>query len=239
MEVAPAVDNSGSAKRRKVGNAELRLSSSRSVRITGLDGDDVINSSEKKELISGPCADETSCCSGDTPASCCSSDGSIMLKPTCVDLEEKAEIETTVRGNSDRIERFSLRTLNLLVNVHSLFYSSVRLKFKKKRINNCDLRYNFSLHHQINSQLLSPNFMAGYLTTPASESTVDSGELQPLKIDSRRTVPPEKTPPAAELEEFFSAAEKDLQNRFKDKYNYDIVNDVPLKGRFEWIQLKP
>ncbi|KAL8231324.1 hypothetical protein R6Q57_001102 [Mikania cordata] len=205
MEVAPAVDNSGSAKRRKVGNGELRLSSSRSVRITGLDGEDVINTSEKKELISGPCADETSCCSGDTPASCCSSDGSIMLKPTCVDLEEKAEIETTVRGNSDRIE---------------------------------------SLHHQINSQLLSPNFMAGYLTTPASESTVDSGELQstqtqPVKIDSRRTVPPVKTPPAAELEEFFSAAEKDLQNRFKDKYNYDIVNDVPLKGRFEWIQLKP
>lgn len=59
-------------------------------------------------------------------------------------------------------------------------------------------------------------------------------------INSRRTVlPAEKMPPAAELEEFFAAAQKDLHKRFRDKYNYDIVNDIPLKGRFEWIQLKP
>lgn len=48
-----------------------------------------------------------------------------------------------------------------------------------------------------------------------------------------------KMPPEAELEEFFTAANKDLTKRFTDKYNYDIVNDIPLKGRFEWIQLKP
>lgn len=52
-------------------------------------------------------------------------------------------------------------------------------------------------------------------------------------INSRRTVP------AAELEEFFASTEKNLQKRFKDKYNYDIVNDAPLEGRFEWVQLKP
>lgn len=23
------------------------------------------------------------------------------------------------------------------------------------------------------------------------------------------------------------------------RYNFDIVNDIPLKGRFEWIQLNP
>ncbi|GJW84731.1 cyclin-dependent kinase inhibitor 7-like protein [Tanacetum coccineum] len=48
-----------------------------------------------------------------------------------------------------------------------------------------------------------------------------------------------KMPSEAELEEFFTAANKDLKKRFTDKYNYDIVNDIPLKGRFEWIQLKP
>ncbi|MFS8016978.1 putative cyclin-dependent kinase inhibitor [Helianthus anomalus] len=50
---------------------------------------------------------------------------------------------------------------------------------------------------------------------------------------SRRTVP------AAEIEEFFASAEKERQKRFKDRYNYDIVKDTPLEGRFEWTQLKP
>ncbi|MFS7978743.1 putative cyclin-dependent kinase inhibitor [Helianthus anomalus] len=52
-------------------------------------------------------------------------------------------------------------------------------------------------------------------------------------ISSRRTVS------EAEIEEFFASAEKERQKRFKDKYNYDIVKDTPLEGRFEWIQLNP
>ncbi|KAK8706622.1 hypothetical protein V6N13_050178 [Hibiscus sabdariffa] len=50
--------------------------------------------------------------------------------------------------------------------------------------------------------------------------------------DSEGTASPHrKTPPSqAELDEFFSAAEK---------YNYDIVKDVPMDGRYHWIQLKP
>ncbi|KAL8229220.1 hypothetical protein R6Q57_014120 [Mikania cordata] len=58
-------------------------------------------------------------------------------------------------------------------------------------------------------------------------------------ISSCRTVPSEKLPPATELEEFFASAEKQLYKRFKHKYNYDIVNDTPLEGRFEWFELKP
>ncbi|XP_011092584.1 cyclin-dependent kinase inhibitor 7 [Sesamum indicum] len=46
-----------------------------------------------------------------------------------------------------------------------------------------------------------------------------------------------KTPPAAELEEFFAAAEKYEQKRFAEKYNYDIVKDVPLEGRYQWVRL--
>ncbi|XP_028764110.1 cyclin-dependent kinase inhibitor 7 [Neltuma alba] len=48
-----------------------------------------------------------------------------------------------------------------------------------------------------------------------------------------------KRPTELELEEFFGAAEKDIQKRFAEKYNYDIVNDVPLEGRYEWVKLKP
>ncbi|KAJ9564535.1 hypothetical protein OSB04_000501 [Centaurea solstitialis] len=54
-----------------------------------------------------------------------------------------------------------------------------------------------------------------------------------------RTVPAEKMPSATELEEFFASAETELHKRFKEKYNYDIVNDTPLEGRFQWIQVNP
>ncbi|XP_056161036.1 cyclin-dependent kinase inhibitor 4-like isoform X2 [Syzygium oleosum] len=46
-------------------------------------------------------------------------------------------------------------------------------------------------------------------------------------------------PSRAELESFFSAAEKRERQRFADKYNYDVAMDAPLEGRYEWIPLKP
>ncbi|PIA56410.1 hypothetical protein AQUCO_00700616v1 [Aquilegia coerulea] len=58
------------------------------------------------------------------------------------------------------------------------------------------------------------------------------------EADSRHKCMAEKMPTDAELEDFFSAAEKDEKKRFEEKYNYDIVKDVPLEGRFEWVELK-
>ncbi|XP_076883183.1 cyclin-dependent kinase inhibitor 3-like [Bidens hawaiensis] len=75
----------------------------------------------------------------------------------------------------------------------------------------------------LRTHTLSPDSMAGSFTTPTAEKP-ESGERKPV--------------PAAEIEEFFAAAEKEIQSRFKNKYNYDTVKDVPLKGRYEWIQLK-
>uniref|UniRef100_A0A0D9VLE1 Cyclin-dependent kinase inhibitor domain-containing protein n=1 Tax=Leersia perrieri TaxID=77586 RepID=A0A0D9VLE1_9ORYZ len=44
-----------------------------------------------------------------------------------------------------------------------------------------------------------------------------------------------RMPPAAEIEEFFAAAEKAEAKRFAAKYNFDVVRGVPLDaGRFEW-----
>ncbi|KVI10761.1 cyclin-dependent kinase inhibitor 7-like [Cynara cardunculus var. scolymus] len=48
-----------------------------------------------------------------------------------------------------------------------------------------------------------------------------------------------KIPSAAELEEFFSEAEKYEKKRFAEKYNYDIVKDAPMEGRYQWVRLKP
>ncbi|CAI8609260.1 unnamed protein product [Vicia faba] len=49
---------------------------------------------------------------------------------------------------------------------------------------------------------------------------------------------PQKTPSESELDEFFSAAEENIQKQFENKYNFDIVKDMPLEGRYEWVQLK-
>ncbi|KAM7474900.1 hypothetical protein LguiB_022143 [Lonicera macranthoides] len=71
------------------------------------------------------------------------------------------------------------------------------------------------------------------------ESDTDEMESKPSPDSSRRKQSPAKKPSAAEIEEFFSVAEKSEQKRFAEKYNYDIVKDMPLEGRYQWILLKP
>lgn len=67
-----------------------------------------------------------------------------------------------------------------------------------------------------------------------------SNEFESMETNSNRPISsPKNMPTEFELEEFFSAAEKNIQRKFQEKYNYDIVKDVPLEGRYEWVQLKP
>ncbi|XP_038692725.1 cyclin-dependent kinase inhibitor 3 [Tripterygium wilfordii] len=40
-----------------------------------------------------------------------------------------------------------------------------------------------------------------------------------------------------EVEEFFACAEQQQQREFMEKYNFDIVNDLPLPGRYEWVKI--
>ncbi|KAL0459303.1 UNVERIFIED_CONTAM: Cyclin-dependent kinase inhibitor 3 [Sesamum latifolium] len=46
-------------------------------------------------------------------------------------------------------------------------------------------------------------------------------------------------PTAHEMEEFFTRAEQPQQRHFIEKYNFDIVNDLPLPGRYEWVRVTP
>nr|VDC72172.1 unnamed protein product [Brassica rapa] len=61
-----------------------------------------------------------------------------------------------------------------------------------------------------------------------------------LKRDNK---PPgvSKIPTAEEVEAFLSELEggDDKRKRFIEKYNFDIVNDKPLRGRYMWDRLKP
>ncbi|KAL3636488.1 hypothetical protein CASFOL_018787 [Castilleja foliolosa] len=72
--------------------------------------------------------------------------------------------------------------------------------------------------------------------TPAGES----GELESTAMPPHNSNSPplEKMPSEAELEDFFAAAEKNLQKKFVDKYNFDTVKEQPLEGRYEWVQIK-
>ncbi|KAK4407336.1 Cyclin-dependent kinase inhibitor 3 [Sesamum angolense] len=46
-------------------------------------------------------------------------------------------------------------------------------------------------------------------------------------------------PTAHEMEEFFTRAEQPQQRHFIEKYNFDIVNDLPLPGRYEVLDSWP
>ncbi|PHU07103.1 hypothetical protein BC332_23592 [Capsicum chinense] len=44
-------------------------------------------------------------------------------------------------------------------------------------------------------------------------------------------------PSAHEIEEFFTFAEQQQQRLFMEKYNFDVANDLPLSGQYEWIRV--
>ncbi|XP_020244216.1 cyclin-dependent kinase inhibitor 7-like [Asparagus officinalis] len=46
-----------------------------------------------------------------------------------------------------------------------------------------------------------------------------------------------ETRTAKEIEEFFTEAEREEKKRFMNKYNYDVVKDAPMEGRYEWALL--
>ncbi|XP_038973927.1 cyclin-dependent kinase inhibitor 1-like [Phoenix dactylifera] len=85
-------------------------------------------------------------------------------------------------------------------------------------------------------------------TPPPSELRGESCNLESTagKRKSRRSATVEAaaiaTVEAAEIEVFFAAAERAASENlqiFGVKYNYDVSNDVPLDGRYEWHRVKP
>ncbi|KAM7527401.1 hypothetical protein LguiB_030811 [Lonicera macranthoides] len=67
-------------------------------------------------------------------------------------------------------------------------------------------------------------------------TTTPGSSTRPTSLSTRR-IRPRNIPTAHELEEFFTHAEREDQRLFTEKYNFDVVNDVPLEGRYEWVRL--
>ncbi|KAI3449888.1 hypothetical protein Pfo_006553 [Paulownia fortunei] len=76
---------------------------------------------------------------------------------------------------------------------------------------------------------------ADTITTPGSSTKQRSLTVANQRAQNAlRSLPTER-----EMEEFFSHAEQPQQRRFIEKYNFDIVHDLPLPGRYEWVRVMP
>ncbi|WCJ17649.1 Cyclin-dependent kinase inhibitor family protein [Euphorbia peplus] len=83
-------------------------------------------------------------------------------------------------------------------------------------------------------------------TTPSSRDTDDmdsTAEQQSSEDEQARLQAEERRNSRREaVEKFFEEAEKEMREKrqqFMEKYNFDIENEVPLEGRYEWVPLKP
>ncbi|KAH0451702.1 hypothetical protein IEQ34_019001 [Dendrobium chrysotoxum] len=75
--------------------------------------------------------------------------------------------------------------------------------------------------------------------TPSSNQVIYSGEVESTaERESRmQSTPQLRMPSAAELEEFFAAVEKSEKQQFAARYNFDVDNEIPLEGRYEWVRI--
>ncbi|PSR84753.1 Cyclin-dependent kinase [Actinidia chinensis var. chinensis] len=75
---------------------------------------------------------------------------------------------------------------------------------------------------------------------PESIRTPGSTTRPTSTIEANGRLPmPRHIPTAREMDDFFTVAEEQQQKQFVEKYNFDLVNDKPLPGRYEWTKLDP
>ncbi|CAH2052628.1 unnamed protein product [Thlaspi arvense] len=64
----------------------------------------------------------------------------------------------------------------------------------------------------------------------------ESGDRDSTPCDLRRD---SNVPSSLEIEDFFAYAEQQQQRFFIEKYNFDIVSENPMPGRYEWVKVMP
>ncbi|KAL2333566.1 hypothetical protein Fmac_014779 [Flemingia macrophylla] len=136
------------------------------------------------------------------------------------------------------VQRFSADSPASCCSTNEIKFSDLEVESSQVETSTC----NYGEQQQISSRRREMSLSSELRSSNSQE--VDSTEKNPpmmqTKTKSRSALStPQKMPTESELEEFFSSAEKNIQKRFSEKYNYDIVKDVPLEGRYEWLKLKP
>ncbi|KAK9062533.1 hypothetical protein SSX86_019720 [Deinandra increscens subsp. villosa] len=72
------------------------------------------------------------------------------------------------------------------------------------------------------------------ISTPGSSTKRAYSNNASYRVQSST---PSHIPLTAEMDEFFTEPEKQQQQLFIEKYNFDPVNDKPLPGRYEWVKM--
>ncbi|CAA7045805.1 unnamed protein product [Microthlaspi erraticum] len=68
----------------------------------------------------------------------------------------------------------------------------------------------------------------------------ESGDRETAHCSLRRDSEAiQSIPSSREIEDFFAFAEQQQQRLFIEKYNFDIVSENPLPGRYEWVKVAP
>ncbi|KAG7577822.1 Cyclin-dependent kinase inhibitor [Arabidopsis thaliana x Arabidopsis arenosa] len=95
--------------------------------------------------------------------------------------------------------------------------------------------------HEIKTETETETFINNNFrkeTSPVSEGLGETTtEMESSSATERKQPKVSKTPTPTEIEDFFSELENDSKKRFIEKYNFDIVNDEPLEGRYKWDRL--
>ncbi|KAI3798168.1 hypothetical protein L1987_33437 [Smallanthus sonchifolius] len=72
------------------------------------------------------------------------------------------------------------------------------------------------------------------ISTPGSSTKRAYSSNADYRVQSSA---PSHIPLTFEMDEFFTEPEKQQQQLFIEKYNFDPVNDKPLPGRYEWVKV--
>lgn len=70
-------------------------------------------------------------------------------------------------------------------------------------------------------------------------STMKQASIAPAANQRAQNTRLADMPTTAEVEEFFAREEQLWKHLFIEKYNFDVVNDLPLPGRYEWVKKSP
>ncbi|RLN35489.1 cyclin-dependent kinase inhibitor 6 [Panicum miliaceum] len=81
--------------------------------------------------------------------------------------------------------------------------------------------------------------MAGAAATVTAVSSCGRRERDIVDAGMPKKAKRGRPPPPEEVEAFLAAAESSLARRFAAKYNYDVVKDAPMDGRYEWVRVGP
>ncbi|KAI3742035.1 hypothetical protein L1987_59714 [Smallanthus sonchifolius] len=73
----------------------------------------------------------------------------------------------------------------------------------------------------------------------SNDSITPGSSTRPTDRHASNRIMQRIMPSAQEIEGFFALHAQEQQRLFSEKYNFDIVNEKPLKGRYEWVRMQP